>query len=212
MLLGILLFSIAEPAGFSDSAGHAIAWLAAFIVLAAIVGVTALAVKEGTGQLLRDVRFEIFDGKLVRSAGASLSSEIPLDQIESLQEYGSWLLVRGGNPTRQIVIPKQINDFDLLEGELIRHCTPTSVKTRFRSLPFLSPILMLAVCFFLFTSHVRSVVTVAGIAALALDGIGTYSLRQVLREKKVSKLAVPTLILAWLLVGWIVYQRIVATP
>ena len=36
-LLGILLFSIDEPAGLSDSGGHAIAWLAAMIVLAAIV-------------------------------------------------------------------------------------------------------------------------------------------------------------------------------
>ena len=175
-------------------------------------GVTALGVKERTWQLLRDLRFEISDGKLIRSGGTSPSTEIPLDQIDGLQEYGGWLLVRGGNPRRQITIPKQINDFDFLEQELTRHCTLTSPKAGFRPLQFLPLALMLVACFFLFTSHVRGVVTAAGLAALALEGIGTYSLRQALREKKVSKLVVPTLVLAWLLVGWIAYQRIVATP
>jgi len=211
-LLGVLLFSIDEPAGFSDSGSHAIAWFAAVIVLAAIVSVTALNVKERTWRLLRSVRFEISDGKLIRSDGESPSTEIPLDQIGNLQEYRGWLHVIGGNPKRQITIPKQINNFDALEQELTRHCNLTSPKSAYRSLPFLSIVLMLAVCFVLFTSHDRAVVTAAGVAALVVDGTGTYSLWQVLRGKKIPKLMLPALVFTWLLVGWIVYQRIVATP
>jgi hypothetical protein len=213
VLLGILLFSIDEPAGLSPSAGHAIGWLAGAIVLASIVGALILAVKEGTWKLLRKLRFEISDGRIIRSREASSPTEIPLDQIEYLHEYGGWLLVGGGNPSRQITIPKEINGFDILKRELLQHCTLTSPKVKVRPLSFLPLVLMIGAYFFLFTSHARAVVIAAGVAALALQGASTYSLRRVWREKTMPKLVMMlTLVLMSLVLAWLIYQRVLTTP
>jgi hypothetical protein len=210
VLLGILLFSMDEPAGLSPSAGHVMGWLAGAIVLGAVVGATVLAGKEGTWRLLRKLRFEISDGRIIRFDEASSSIEIPLEQIEYLHEYGGWLLVGGGTPRRQITIPKKINGFDLLKRELAQHCTLTLVKVKVHPLLFLPLVLMIVAYFFLFTSHARAVVIAAGVAALALQGVGTYSLRLIWREKTMPKLVMFTFVLTWLILAWLVYQRVMA--
>jgi len=214
VLLGVLLFSIYEPTGVSDLVGHAIAWLAGAVVLAAVVGATVLSVRERNWNLLRKYRFDISDGKIIRMRGASSSVEILLDQIEYLHEYNGWLLVGAGNPRRQMAIPKEINGFDELKRELLAHCTLTSPKVTFYASlfrPLIPLVLMAVVYFFLFTSHTRAVVIIAGIAALTLQAVGTYSLRRVWRDKTMPKPLIPTFVLAWLLIAWLVYQRIAAT-
>ena len=211
VLLGILLFSIYEPAGLSDSVGHAIVWLAGAIMLAAGVGATILAIKEGTLKLLRRLRFDISDGKIIQTRQASASIEIPLDQIDSLHQYRSWLLVRGGIPKRQIAIPREITGFDALKRELLAHCTLTPLKVKFYPLSFLPLVLMIVTYFFLFTSHVRAVVTTAGVAALTLQAVGTYSLWRILREKTSRRLVMLIFILTWLVLAWLVHQRVMAT-
>ena len=209
VLLCVLFFSIYEPTGLNDSVGHAIAWLAGAIVLAAVVGATVLAVRERTWNLLRKYRFDIADGKIVRSREASSSTEIPLNQIEYLHEYSGWLLVGGGNPRRQITIPREINGFDILKRELLQHCTLTSPKVKVHPLSFLPLVLMTVAYFFLFTSHARAIVIAAGVAALALQGASTYSLRRVWREKTMHKLVMMlTLVLMSLVLAWLIYQRV----
>jgi hypothetical protein len=210
VLLGILLFSIYEPAGLSDSVGHAIGWLAGAIGLAAGVGATILAIKEGTLKLLRRLRFDISDGKIIQTREESASIEIPLDQIDSLHQYRSWLLVRGGIPKRQIAIPREITGFDALKRELLAHCTLTPLKVKIYPLSFLPLVLMIVAYFFLFTSHVRAVVITAGVAALTLQAVGTYSLWRVWRDKTMHRLVMLTFILTWLVLAWLVYQRVLA--
>src|SRR5437870_1679825 len=58
-LLGILLFSFFEPAGLSDSIAHSIGWAAGAIMLASVLGLTLLSVKEGTWKLKRKLSFEV---------------------------------------------------------------------------------------------------------------------------------------------------------
>jgi hypothetical protein len=209
VLLGILFFSIYEPAGLRDSIGQGIGWLAGAIALAAIVGATVLAVKEGNWKLMRRLRFEIYDGKIIKARAESSSIEIPLDQIESLYEYRGWLFIRGGIPSRQIGIPKEVNGFDILKHELVAHCPLTPLKVS--PLSFLPLVLMILPYIFLFASHARAVVIAAGVAALALQGVGMYSLRRVWREKPMPKLVMPTFVLVWLLLAWLVYQRVSTT-
>ena len=211
VLLGILLFSIYEPVGLSDSVGHAIGWLAGAIVLTAGVGATVLAIKEGTLKLLRKFRFDISDGKIIQTREESASIEIPLDQIDSLHQYRGWLLVRGGNPKRQIAIPKEVKSFDVLKRELLAHCALTPLKVNFYPLSFLPLVLMIVAYSFLFTSHVRAVVITAGVVALVLQTVGTYSLWRIWREKTMRRLVMLAFVLTWLVLAWLVYQRVTAT-
>ena len=45
-LLGILLFSLFEPAGLSDSMAHSIGWAAGVILVVSVLGLALLSVKD----------------------------------------------------------------------------------------------------------------------------------------------------------------------
>jgi hypothetical protein len=188
VLLAILLFSVSEPAGLTDSVAHKVGWLAGAIVLAECVGATVLTIREGTLKLLRKFRFEFSDSKIIRTREESPSIEIPLDQIESLQEYRGWLVVRGGNRRRQITIPREITGFDVLKRELVARCELNPLKVKAHPSSFLPLVLMVLAYFFLLTSHSRVLVIIAGISALALQAIGTCTLTKVWRGKAMPKL------------------------
>ena len=213
VLLGILLFSIFVPDGFSDSITHGIGWLAGAIVLAAALGATALAVKEGSWKLMRKLHFEISNGKIIKTREdlPSATVEIPLNEIESLRERGGWLFVGGGGPGRQIGIPKEVSGFDDLKRELVAISTLTPAKVKVHPFSWFPLLLMILAYVFLFTSHVRVEVVAAGVLALISQGFGTYSLWRILQEKTISKMVMPTFVFIWLVVAWLVYQRVSAT-
>jgi hypothetical protein len=207
VLLGIFVFSLHEPAGLSDPVGHAIGWFAGAITLVAVLAAAVLGAKEGLWKSLRKFRFEVSDGKIIQTREASPPVEIPLDQIEYVRESGNWLLVGGGSPSRQIVIPRRVKNFDLLRRDLAARCLPTPLKLKLRPVSFLPLVVMVAAYVFLFTSHARVVVISAGVAALALQGIGTYSFVRTSRDKTVPTVLVLTFALSVILVAWLVYRQ-----
>jgi hypothetical protein len=211
MLMGILIFSFYETAGINDSTNHPLGWLAVAIVLAAIVGTTIFGMKEGSWKLMRMLRFEVSDGKIIemRRGATSQIIEIPLNQIESLGDHRRWFFVIGGTPTKRIAIPKEVCDFEVLKNELIAASarTPVKVKAKVHPLSLLPFLLMFLACLLLYTSQVRAVVVAAGVSALALQAVGTYSLWKILRETTASKMVIPACVLTWLILAWLVYQR-----
>jgi hypothetical protein len=63
---------------------------------------------------------------------------------------------------------------------------------------------MIAARFLLLTSRARSVILVAGIAALGLQALGAYSLVAALRGKKNLRFIALMLVFTWLLIAGIV--------
>ena len=182
-------------------------------MLAAALGATALAVKEGSWKLMRKLHFEISNGKIIKTREdlPSATVEIPLNEIESLRERGGWLFVGGGGPGRQIGIPKEVSGFDDLKRELVAISTLTPAKVKVHPFSWFPLLLMILAYVFLFTSHVRVEVVAAGVLALISQGFGTYSLWRILQEKTISKMVMPTFVFVWLVLAWLVYQRVSAT-
>jgi hypothetical protein len=207
-LLGILLFSLFEPAGLSDSIAHSIGWAAGVIMVASVLGLTLLSVKDATWKLKRKLRFDVSDGKIIQSSNDTAAVEIPLNNIESLQEYRGLLLVKGGEPRQQMSVPREINDFEVLKRELTSYHPITVSKAKVNPFSYLPVILIIVAWFLLLTSHARPVVLVAGIAALGLQAAGAYSLLRAFRGKSNPKFIVPILVFTWLLIAVIVFQRI----
>jgi hypothetical protein len=175
------------------------------------MGLTMLAVKEGTWKLKRKLRFEVSDGKITQSSADSPAIEIALNNIESLLEYRGWLLIRGAEPGRQISIPKEIDEFEALKRELTSYHPVTLAKADVFPFSFLLFVLMIIAWLFLLTSHARAVVLCAGIAVLGLPGAGTYSLLRTLRGKtKLRLFIVLTLVLTWVTIAWVVFQEVKA--
>jgi hypothetical protein len=212
ILMGILIFSAYEPDGINDSTNHPLGWLAVAIVLSAIVGTTIFGVKEDSWKLMRKLRFEVSDGKIIEMRGGAPSQiiEIPLNQIESLGDHRRWFFVIGGTPRKRIAIPKEVRDFEVLKKELVVASarTPVKVQAKVHPLSLLPFLLMFLTCLLLYTSQVRAVVVAAGVSALALQAVGTYSLWKILRQTTASKMVIPACVLTWLLLVWLVYQRL----
>jgi len=212
--MGILIFSFYEPDGINDSTNHPLGWLAVAIVLAAIVGTTIFGVKEGSWKLMRKLRFEVSDGKIIEMRGGAPSQiiEIPLNQIESLGDHRRWFFVIGGIPRKRIAIPKEVCDFEVLKKELVVASarTPVKVQTKIHPLSLLPFLLMFLTCLFFYTSQVRAVIVAAGVSALALQAVGTYSLWKILRQTTASKMVIAACVLTWLILAWLVYQRLSA--
>jgi hypothetical protein len=210
-MIGLLLLSHYEPEGISDSTGHAIGWAAIVILVVSLIVALALAAKEGTWKLWKTLQIELSDDKIIRKLEGSPTIEIPLTQIGPLYEYPGGLIIRSDEPTREIVVPREVNDFEALKSELTAYCTLSPLKVRVSPRSFLSLALLIGTYLVFFVSRARVVVTVAGVAALVLHGIGIYSLNRILRERPMPRLLTASLFLSWLVLAWVVWQRILAT-
>jgi len=207
VLLGICLFSIYDPVERNHSTNVLLAWVAGAIVLGAVVGAVMLSSKEALWKVQRAFQWELTGEKIIQRHEDGTTREIPLTHIESLHEGHGWLIIRGGEPVRQISVPLEINGLEELKRELTAHCAVTPLKVKFSPLSFFPLVLAIAAYCFLFASHNRAVVMVAGAAALLLQGWAYYWVWRVLRAKPMPRLVMLSFVLSWLLLAWIVYQR-----
>jgi hypothetical protein len=208
VLLVILCIAIWTPAGLSDESRKILAWVAGAIVVAAVVVGNRLGFKQGLWKLKEGYRVEVSDGKIIQSRPGSAVVEIPLDQIASLhQSRGRWLIIRGGEPEKQMAVPLEIVGFESLKREISENRTVSPLRVKLSPWLFLPSASFILACFFLLTSHNRAVVMATGGAALLLQGFSIYSLRWLMQSNQKANFVALTYILTFLILAWIVYQR-----
>jgi len=211
VLFVILCIAIWTPAGLSDETRKVLAWIAGAIVVAAVVVGNRLGFKQGLWKLKEGYRVEVSDGKITQSRPGSPMIEIPVDEIVSLgQSRGGWLIIRGGDPERQVNVPSELVGFESLKQELSANRTVSPLKVKFSPWLFLPSASFVLACFFLFTSHTRSVVVAAGGAALLLQGFSIYTLRRRVQSNQKATFIALTYILAFLILAWVVYERAIS--
>ena len=148
------------------------------------------------------------DGKIIQRCPEEPIIEIPVDQIASLrQSRGGWLIIRGGEPERQVAIPSELIGFENLKQELSANRIVSPLKVKFSPWLFLPSASLVLACVFLLISHNRAVVLAAGGAALLLQGFSIYSLRRHMRSNRKATLATLTYILVFVILAWFVYER-----
>jgi len=129
VLLVILCVAIWTPAGLSDETRKILAWVAGAIVVAAVVVGNRLGFKQGLWKLKEGYRVEVSDGKIIQSRPGSSVVEIPVDRIASLhQSRGRWLIIRGGEPERQMAVPLEIVGFESLKREISENRTVSPLR------------------------------------------------------------------------------------
>jgi len=208
LLLAILCIALWTPAGLSDGARKMLAWVAGAIVISAVVGANWVGFKQGFWKLKQGYRVELSDGKLIQRRSGSPLVEIPVNQISSIrQSHGGWLLVRGGQPERQIAVPPEIVGFDDLKRELSASQPIQPERIYVSPLIFLPPLAFIVAVIILFMSHSRAVVIAAGVAALLLQGFGIFSLRRTMRANPKARFVVLPYVLTFLITCWVVYER-----
>lgn len=209
-LIAMLLIAVYDPPELSDGTRKALGWVSVAIVLATVSGAMWLSTRQGLWNLQRNCRVNLSDGKISEIRAASPVVEIPLNQIQSLHEGHGWLVVRSGEPVKQIAIPLDIGGIDELKRELAQFATVAPLKFKRSPSAFVSPVLGIVALIFLFVSRNRSVVMVAGGLFLLLQGWEMYSLRRFFPSKRKIVFLILAYILTFLAVALVIYRRAIA--
>lgn len=195
----------------SDATGHAMGWAALGLLPVFMGGIFVLIARNSVWLFWQGVAFDLADDKIILVKENSPLIEIPLKQINFLGESRSGLLVRGGEPAKTFLIPKSIDNFEELERQLNGYCKLTSVNTKISYRPALPFVLMIVSYAFLFISKAGAVVMVAGVLALLIQGWAFFSMRKLLAQTRSPKLLMLVFLFSWVMLAWLVYQRVSAT-
>jgi hypothetical protein len=206
-LLGIAIVSIYEPVELGDSGRRTLAWIAGAIVLSSVLLANVVASRGSLRKLKEGFQFDISDGKIIQTHEGQQSVEIPLTQIVSIREYRGWLVINGGEPSRQITIPSEVDNFEELKRELTAQRAVTTLKSTSRFIGVVQTGLLIVACICLFISHNRAIVMTAGGVVLLLQAFGFYSIWHQRSGVSRPKILVVVGVLLWFVTAWIVYER-----
>ena len=168
-----------------------------------------IGTKESFWKLKRTYRVEVTDGKLIQRRSEAPDVEIAVNEIASIrQSRGGWLIVRGGEPERQVAIPSEIVGFENLKQEIVANHTIQPLKITTSVWIFLPSLSLIVAVIVFFASHSRVLVMAAGEALLLLEALGMLSLRRNMGSNPKANIVTIVYVLAFLLTGWVVYERV----
>jgi hypothetical protein len=121
------------------------------------------------------------------------------------------LIVRGGEPSKGFVIPRAVDGFEQLKRQLNEYCKVSAIDNKASFIPVLPLVLMIVLYAILFTAKNGFVVVIAGVVALLLQGWSIFSMRNIWVRTKSPKLLMSVFIFSWLVLLWLVYQRVSST-
>jgi hypothetical protein len=204
-----ILCIVSYWSGITDSLGKMLACIAALSVLGVVGFSFFLSSRSGWRTFIERFEFELSDTKITQKRVGYPIVEIPLDQIESINDFRNWLVIkRGGEHHQEITIPSAVSGFDELKQELSNHRAIAPPKTAPHIYAALFQLLLTIVaCCFVFVSHNRSIILIAGSPILLIEGLSLYSIWR--RRKKILKWKLSLAVYAsmWLLTALIIYER-----
>ena len=209
VLLGIWAFSAFEPADLSQSVNVSLALTMGAIALSVLVVGVTLAQKEGMWKVKHAYQWELTDEKLIQRHDDGNSAEIPLAQIQSLQEVRGWLQVRSPEPARGIAIPSDIDGFEEVRRVLAARCSTLPVRVRVPLLSYLPHLVGWLAILLLFISQVRNVVVLCAVIILLWQGWAIYSLNKFWqrRGKKIPAVFWLSWVFSLIAIAWIFFRR-----
>jgi hypothetical protein len=153
----------------------------------------------------------VTDDKIIRLSGGRPPIEFHLPKITFIGESRTGLLVQASEPSKGFFIPRTVDDFEQLKQRLSEHCKVTPVENTTSFVHVLPLLLLIALYAFLFTTRTGVFVLVAGIVALLFQGWSIFSMRKIWARTRSPKLLVSVFIFSWLILLWLVYQRVSST-
>lgn len=210
LFLCLLVVSIYDPEGLSDTDRHRLAYAAGTILLLVLIASFIVSGKIGIWKWKRAIHVEIASGKIVLRRTGQADVEIPLDRIETAQESSRWLIVRGGEPTRGMIIPREVCDYEGLRRELTAHHEIVPGKTPFPVLFFVpslaAALLGLAALYLAFSSRNPAVRNVSGAILFLWSMWGFYSLNKRLPARGMRLRLLFAYVATWLTLAWILFK------
>ena len=207
LMLLLLLIALTNWMELDDRWSHAIAWTVASLLVLGLIGVFVLIFRDSMNKFRQKVSFDVVENKVVRRIEGQVPIELPLDQISTVGESSSGLIVRGREPMKGFVIPRAVVGFEQLRQQLSDHSAIVPIKTKnslFLARVF-ALILIIALYVLLLTAKTRLVLVTAAVVLLFQSGL-IFGMRKTWARPRSPKLVV-AFILSWLVVLWFVYER-----
>ncbi|MGZ4733862.1 MAG: hypothetical protein ACXVZH_17140, partial [Terriglobales bacterium] len=121
MLVAITVIGIGRARSASYQESSVYTCLAVAIVVCAVGGAYYVGVRLGLEREKLKATFLLTDRELVRRIEGWPDIRIALSEINALCEHRNSLVVESGDPSRRIAVPKDVERFESLRTELLKH-------------------------------------------------------------------------------------------
>ena len=207
----LILLAFSRFEWLDQRLSHAIGWSAVGLLIVVMVGVYVFIFRDSVDKAWRKVSFDLTDGKIIRVMEGRPTIELLLSEIDFLGESRFGLIVRSGEPPKGFVIPRAVDGFEQLKLQLNEHCKVSAIENKasfIRALPLVLTFVLYAI---LLTAKAGPVALIAGVVALQFQGWSIFSMRNIWAKTKSPKLVMSVFIFSWLVLLWLVYQRVSST-
>ena len=204
--LGILFFVAYGPHSVVHQVGPLLVWVIVLSVLCAL-GVDFVTLRRTFERVKCDLTLVLNQDELICKRSGFPDVRISLPEIKSLYERSGCIVVTGGDPQRKIPVPKNVENFGLLQAELVKYARLTPAPRRF-SLGWIVLLLTIICWSLLAWSSDINTTRAAGAAVLVLLGWESFHLyRRMYRTP--ARIALWILLgSAWLSAGFLIYIRV----
>ena len=207
----LILLAFSRFEWLDDRLSQAMGWSAVGLLIVVMVGVYVFIFTDSVDKAWRKVSFDLTDGKIIRVMEERPPIELLLSEINFLGESHLGLIVRGSEPAKSFVIPRAVYGFEQLKQQLNEYCKVSAIEIKASFIPVLPLILTIVLYAILFTAKARPVVLIAGVVALLSQGWSIFSMRNICTKTKSPKLVMSVFVFSWLVLLWLVYQRVSST-
>jgi hypothetical protein len=208
LLVGITIIWIVGVRSIGRATETALAAGAGTLVVGVVGAAYVLGVQKGIERAKRNIIISLTDDELIRQRTGWPDVRIALSEVKYLYERTKWLVVESADPRRRIAIPSDVERFDFLRSELMKHGI---IVTSPRRSPLLAlPTVASVLCWVLvFWSKEPWVVKAAACLALSLLAWSTFSICRLSSRVPKRFLLWATLGINWVAALWIIYSRLV---
>ena|ERR1700674_1959773 len=208
LMLIFLALSRSKWLELDDRLSHAIGWSAVGMLIVGMVGIYVLIFRDSVDKVWWKVSFDLADGKIIRVMEGRPPIELLLSEINFLGESRMGLIVRSGEPSKGFAIPRAVDGFERLKQQLNEYCKVSVVDNKASFIPVLPLVLTIVLYAILFATKIGLVVLIAGVVALLFQGWSIFSMRNTWAKTKSPRLLMSVFIFSWLVLLWLVYQRV----
>lgn len=192
-----------------DSDLRWLAWLSVPAILGAVIGASILAYREALRRAEREMVFVLDDNGIARRREGFPEVRIAFSEVDTVGEELRWLVVKSTEPRRKIAIPDNVQGFEVIRAELVKH---HALSARMQRLPLKSAASMtvsiLTWATVLWFRDARIVIP-AGVIAMALLTLGSRRLWILFRRGPKRSFSLACLGVVWLSAILVIYLRVV---
>ena len=202
----VLIFALGVSGDLRTYPG--LSWVFLFTSLGTVIGAIVLAFREALHLAERQMVFVLDDSGIVRRRKGYADVAIAFSEVESVSEELGQLIIKSREPGKTIVIPNNVNGYEMIRAELAKHYALSTRAKKPRKSTGLLIACVLSWAAVMWSHDVRVVIPAAA-AGLIFLAFGSHRMWNLLRRNSPGWLLWGSIGAAWLMAILLIYLRVV---